>query len=214
MYSTLQLAYSFVLFLVASFSIFMYIKKDGRKQDFLYIYLGVSFCLEFGMFVLQTHFSSTSSFGFLYNAYILFCSFFFLKYYNQGQRRGFIVLNNIIFLLFLIIYTMFLYKSYKEVNQVIGISFSLVYILYSLIWMYGKLKYPDFKSITADPKFWISCALLFWGVFFLLRIIPRYLFNQMDVQVLIISQSFFFVINIFFYFLFFIGLIKYLKKYE
>ncbi|WP_155845042.1 hypothetical protein [Chryseobacterium daeguense] len=97
-------------------------------------------------------------------------------------------------------------------NQVIGISFALIYILYSLIWFYGKIKNPSLEKITNDPKFWIASGLLFWGVFFILRIIPRYFFNKVDGEVLIVSQSFFFIINIFFYLLFLISLIKYSKN--
>lgn len=202
MYSSLPLIYLLVLFLVAFFSILLLSKRGGKQQDFLYVYLGVSFSLECLMFLLQEILNDNSEFGIFYNIYIVFCSLFFLKYFNRAQKREFVRSNTLIFLLFLILYSIFFLKSCKEVNQTIGISFALVYIIYSLIWLYGKLKYPDSESITSDPKFWIACALLFWGVFFLLRIIPRYLFDKIDNQVLIISQSFFFWNK--YYFLFFI----------
>lgn len=214
MYLALPFIYLSILFLVAFFSILLLMKRGGKQQDFLCLYLCISFSLECLMFLIQRFFNDNSTFGFLYNIYILFCSFFFLKYFNREQKREFTLFSNIIFLSFFILYIIFFYKSYKEVNQAIGISFALVYIIYSLLYFYGKIKYPDSKSITSDPKFWVSCALLFWGVFFLLRIIPRYLFDKMDEQVLIISQSFFLVINILFYSFFFISLIKYSKKYE
>jgi drug/metabolite transporter (DMT)-like permease len=114
----------------------------------------------------------------------------------------------------MLIFLFFIFKEYQEVNQIIGISFSLVYILYGLIWFYGKLSHPNEKSIMDDPKFWVSCGFLFWGVFFILRIIPRYLFNEVDHGTLIISQSFFFVINIFFYISFFVSLLKYSKNHD
>lgn len=212
MYTALQISYLIILFLVVSLSVLLCIRKGGKQQDFLYIYLGVSFSIEFLMYMIQIYLTDNANFGFLYNIYILFCTFFFLSFFNENQKKEFTVLNKAAFLLFLLIYIVFIFKNYREVNQVIGISFSLLYILYSLIWLYGKIKYPNLKSILDDPKFWVSCALLFWGVFFILRIIPRYLFDKLDEQTLIISQSFFFIINIIFYLLFFLALIKYNKE--
>lgn len=212
MYSSLQFIYLTILFLVASFSLFLCFKKGKKHQEFLCFYLGISFLLEFLMYVFQLIFKSSANFGFLYNLYILFCSIFFLGYFNRNQNRNLTKINNAIFSLLLLVYLFFIFKNYQEVNQVIGIAFALVYIFYSLIWFYGKIKYPNLKSITNDPKFWISFALLFWGVFFILRIIPRYLFSKIDAEVLIVSQSFFFIVNCIFYSLFFVSLIKYNKS--
>lgn len=214
MYSGFQITYLIVLLLVASFSVFLYFKKGGRQQEFLYFYLGTSFLLEFLMLIFQIYVGSSAKFGFLYNIYILLCPLFFLLYFNRNQNSSVIRLNTAVFIIFIIIFLSFIFKNYQEVNQTIGISFSLVYILYSLIWFYEKLKHPNEKVIMDDPKFWVSCGLLFWGVFFILRIIPRYLFNEVDSKVLIVSQSFFFVINILFYISFFVSLLKYSKKYE
>ncbi len=214
MYSDFQLAYLIILFLVASFSLILCIRNGKKQQEFLCLYLGLTFILEFLMYIVQIYFKTTANFGFLYNAYILFCTLFFLIYFNRGQDVVLVKINNVIFFLFLIIYLGFILKNYKEVNQTIGIAFSLVYILYSLIWFYGKLKRPNTRSIMQDPKFWISCGLLFWGVFFVLRIIPRYVFDKIDDKVLIASQSFFFIVNIIFYSLFFISLSKYTKKHN
>ncbi len=214
MYTSSQLAYLLVLFLVVSFSFFLYLKKGGRQQDFLCFYLGASFILEFLMLIFQIYFGSSAKFGFLYNIYILFCPLFFLFYFNRNQNSFVIKLNTAVFIIFIIIFLSFIFKNYQEVNQTIGISFSLIYIIYSLIWFYGKLKHPSEKIIMDDPKFWVSCGLLFWGVFFILRIIPRYLFNEVDNKTLIVSQSFFFVINILFYISFFISLLKYKKNYD
>jgi hypothetical protein len=140
---------------------------------------------------------------------ILFCGIFFLIYFNKNQDKILKRINTVVFSVFSLIYIFFIFKNYREVNQVIAISFALIYILYSLIWFYGKIKNPNLNSITNDPKFWVSCGLLFWGVFFILRIIPRYFFDEVDDEVLITSQSFFFVINIILYSLFFASLRKY-----
>lgn len=214
MYSIFQLIYLLVLFLVASFSLYLCIKKGGKQQEFLWLYLGISFVLEFVMFIFQIVFGSSSGFGFLYNIYFLFCPLFFMIYFNRKQKQLIVKLNTIVFAVFMLIFLFFIFKEYQEVNQIIGISFSLVFILYSLIWFYGKLSHPNEKSIMDDPKFWVSCGFLFWGVFFILRIIPRYLFNEVDHGTLIISQSFFFVINIFFYISFFVSLLKYSKNHD
>ncbi len=213
MYSSFQIAYIIVLFFVASFSIFLYLKIGGRQQDFLCFYLGTSFILEFLMFIFQIYFGSSIQFGFLYNLYILFCSLFFLFYFNRNQNLLLVKVNTFIFTIFAVIFLTFILKSYKEVNQIIAISFSLMYIIYSLTWLYGKIKYPNEIFIIDEPKFWISSGLLFWGVFFILRVIPRYMFDQFDNKILIVSQSFFFVINILFYISSFISLLKYSKMY-
>jgi len=202
-----------MLFLVATYSILLY-RNGKEQQEFLCIYLSITFCLEFMMYIFQIYFKSSADFGFMYNIYILFCGIFFLIYFNKKQRKALKRTNNIVFLVFLLIYVFFIFKNYREVNQIIGISFALIYIIYSLIWFYSKIKNPNLNSIANDPKFWVSCGLLFWGVFFILRIIPRYLFNEVDSEILIVSQSFFFLINIFFYTSFFISLLKYGKKYD
>lgn len=213
MYSNIQIIYLIILFLVATYSIFLC--KNGKKQqEFLCIYMSITFCLEFLMFIFQIFFKSSADFGFLYNLYILFCAIFFLMYFNKKQGRSLKRINNIVFLVFSLIYVFFIIKNHREISQVIGISFALIYIIYSLIWFYSKIKDPNLNSIANDPKFWVSCGLLFWGVFFILRIIPRYLFNEVDREILIVSQSFFFVINIFFYVSFFISLLKYKKRYD
>lgn len=212
MYSGFQLTYLITLFLVASFSIVLCIQRGKKQQEFLCLYLGLTFALEFLMYIFQIYFKSSANFGFLYNVYILFCSLFFLIYYSRRQHNTLRKINTYIFFLFFTIYLIFIFNNYREVNQIIAVSFSMIYILYSLVWFCGKLKFPNTEKIIHDPKFWVSCGLLFWGVFFILRIIPRYLFNKVDDEVLIISQSFFFVINILFYCVFFISLIKYNKK--
>jgi len=209
MYTSSQLAYLLVLFLVVSYSVFLCIKNGQKQQEFLCIYLSITFCLEFLMYIFQIYFKSSADFGFLYNLYILFCGIFFLIYFNKNQDKILRRVNTVIFSAFSLIYVFFIFKNYKEVNQVIAIAFALVYILYSLIWFYGKIKNPNLNSITDDPKFWVSCGLLFWGVFFILRIIPRYFFDKVNDEVLITSQSFFFIINIILYSLFFVSLRKY-----
>ncbi len=214
MYSGFQITYLVVLLLVASFSVFLCLKKGGRQQEFLCFYLGASFILEFLMLIFQIYFESSAKFGFLYNVYILFCPLFFLFYFNRNQDKFLVKLNTFVFVIFTMIFLSFIFRNYREVNQIIGISFSLTYIIYSLIWFYGKLKNPSEKIIMDSPKFWVSCGLLFWGVFFILRIIPRYLFDEVDHKILIVSQSFFFIINILFYISFFISLIKYNKEYD
>lgn len=211
MYSEFQLAYLFVLFTVTSFSIYLYLNKV-KKQEGLYIYLTISFFLDFLMFILQMLYKSTAQFGFLYNIYIFFCAFFFMIYFNRNQSKNLKILNKLIFCCFLLIFFVTIISNFIEINQVIGMSFGFLYIFYSLIWFYGKIMYPDNKSILDDSKFWVSSGLLFWGVFFILRIIPRYLFSKVDGQLLIVSQSFFFCVNIIFYSLLFISLLKYNKK--
>lgn len=211
MYSNFQLVYMIILFLVASFSIFLCIKNGRKQQEFICFYLGITFCLEFLMYIFQICFKSSTNFGFLYNIYILLCTLFFLNYYNRKQVRELIKMNNVVFGIFIVFYIYYIFKNYKEVNQVIGICFALLYILYSLFWFYGKLKYPDLIGIWDEPKFWISCGLLFWGVFFILRIIQRYLLNEINNEGLIVFQSIFFIVNMLFYLLFFVSLIKYNK---
>jgi len=211
MYSEFQLAYLTVLFMVTTFSVFLSLKKQ-KEQEFLYIYLIVSCLLDFLMFVLQKNYMSTAKFGFLYNIYILFCALFFLVYFNKNQSKNLKILNRLIFTGFLLVFSVSIFHNFMEINQIVGMSFAFLYILYSLSWFYGKIMDSDQKSILDDARFWVSGGLLFWGVFFILRIIPRYLFSKVDAQFLIFSQSFFFFVNIIFYSLLFVSLLKYKKK--
>lgn len=213
MYTQFQLAYLLALFFVTFFSIYLYLKEE-KKQELLVVYLSISFLLDFLMFILQIFFTTTAEFGFLYNIYILFSGVFFLIYFNRNQIIKLKKLNTLIFGCFVTTFLVSIFNNFVEVNQIIGLSFAFLYILYSLIWFYGKIMSPDKKSIMDDPKFWVSSGLLFWGVFFILRIIPRYLFNKVDAELLIMSQSFFFWVNIIFYSILFISLLKYKKDGE
>lgn len=209
MYSGFQLTYMIILFLVAFFSIFLCVKNGRKQQEFICFYLIITFCLEFLMYIFQIYFNSSTNFGLFYNIYILFCALFFLNYFNKKQVRELMKINNVVFGIFGVFYIYYIFKNYKEVNQVIGICFALLYILYGLFWLYGKLKYPNLIAIWDEPRFWISCGFLFWGVFFILRVIPRYLLYKINNEGLIIFQSIFFTINIIFYLFFFVSLIKY-----
>lgn len=210
MYAEFQFAYLSVLFFVTVFSVCLVMKKV--QQEYLYIYLTVSFLLDFLMYCFQLCFTSTANFGFLYNIYILFCGVFFLIYFNRDQTKHLKTITTLFFCAFLATFSIYIFNGFVEINQVIGIAFSFLYISYSMIWFYGKIMKPNKESILDDPKFWVSCGLLFWGVFFILRVIPRYLFDKVDEQLLLVSQLFFFIINMVFYSLLFVSLLKYKKK--
>lgn len=210
LYSIFQIVYLLVLF--STVCIALYFLKKGMSLEFLWLYLSVSFGLDFLMFVLQFFFITTVKLGYLYNLYIVFSAYFFLNYFNKSLSRPLKRINYLFFSSFLLLFVFFVFENFYEVNQKNGIAFSMLYIVYSLIWFYSKIQSPDQVSIMEDSKFWVASGLLLWAVFFILRIIPRYLFSKVDHELLVLSQSFFFVINILFYSLLFVAILKYNRK--
>ncbi|WP_157859408.1 hypothetical protein [Chryseobacterium angstadtii] len=95
-----------------------------------------------------------------------------------------------------------------EYDYRIGIVLALFYICSALFWMGYRIINVDNRKITAHPRFWISVGLILWSSFFILRSIPMYLFEKIDEEFQKMLRNVFYIVNIVFYILFFIALLK------
>ncbi|WP_141395620.1 hypothetical protein [Chryseobacterium timonianum] len=96
----------------------------------------------------------------------------------------------------------------------IGIVLSLFYICTALFWMGNRIVNVDNRKITEHPKFWISVGLIVWSSFFILRSIPMYLFETIDEEFQKMLRALFYIVNIVFYILFFVALLKSKKTFD
>ncbi|KQW98810.1 hypothetical protein ASC72_11785 [Flavobacterium sp. Root420] len=78
-----------------------------------------------------------------------------------------------------------------------------------MLWFYQKIAFPSKDKIIDDPNFWTSTALLLWSCFFIFRVIPRYFFDTIDKDFLILLRELVYIINSIMYLLFFKALMKY-----
>ncbi|KQT21925.1 hypothetical protein ASG31_00855 [Chryseobacterium sp. Leaf404] len=199
------------LFFTAVYSLYLGLQKTFKQQNFLAVYLCVSFLVEIFVY-LKVMLNPSYEDGVIYQSYIIFSTAFMFLYLVNNKIPNLRILGITSFVIFLLCSSFFFYKSPYQISQSMGVTFSLCYIFLSLVWLFGKLRTPGRENILKNPKFWVASGLMFWGVFFILRIIPRRLFKDLDDDLLILSQSFFNIINIFFYLLFFIALLKYKNR--
>ena len=106
----------------------------------------------------------------------------------------------------IIVFTKFLEEDFDSKLGIIG---ALFFIINSLFWFYQKLNSFDSEKIIEDPHFWVSSGLLPWSVFFIFRVVPMYLFNDIDKGFLHVLKIVLNIINIIMYSMFYIALRKF-----
>ncbi len=202
--------YKFVLLLVTIKSYNLSRELNLSAQNFLFIYLCVSICIEvisFSVYIIHPD----SKNGLLYNLYNIFSILFFYFYFSKKLKSNFRRLasfTTIISLSYIIFYTSFFSMDY---DKNIGITLLSFYLINSLLWFYQKISFFDERRIADDPAFWISTSLLMWSCFFLFRVTPMFYFAKEDkefLEFLKVGQN---IINIVMYIMFYISLKKYEK---
>ena len=200
--------YEIILLLTLLKSIVLVRKYNLSSQNYLVIYLLVTFLVEvFSWIVLLI--DKDSQWSFQYNFYCVFCIVFFWYYYSSLFDTSLKKKANILSVLLLIGVLVFPNFLGENLESKLIIALPLFYILYSMLWFYQKIAFPSKDKITDDPNFWISTALLFWSCFFIFRVIPRHLFDSRDKVFLILLRELLYIINCIMYLLFFKGLLKY-----
>ncbi len=205
------LIYKMILFLSTIKSYNLGIKYSFRSQNYLFIYLLITFSIEIVYFVLRLFYKQEIQ-KTTYHFYVVFCIIFFYNFFSNDFDDKF---KKISFLItfFSIFYILFFTNLwYSEFDKNIGIAFVLFNILMLLLWFYQKISSKKIGEISDDPYFWISSGLLIWSCFFLFRVVPMFSFNKILPQfqnVLICLQD---IINILMYSLFYIALQKFEKK--
>ncbi|VXB85033.1 conserved membrane hypothetical protein [Flavobacterium sp. 9AF] len=204
---TLLFLYIVCLFLTTCNAIVLGMKYSFRTQNYLAIYLFVTFFLETYGFVKTC--LQEQDFAIYFNLYSIFSILFFCFYFS---KIFFINLKKILFITtFIILLYIFIFIDFLSTDFVIslGLIVAIFYIFNSLLWFNQKFKLPVKDKITNDPNFWIATALLLWSTYIIFRISPMYLFQKEDSYFLAILKKISSVVNIIMYSLFFIGLEKY-----
>lgn len=185
----------------------------GRKygfssQNFLFVYLFVTFLIE-GFSFIMDKINENIIIGLPYNLYLIFVLSFFYLYYADQLPAVFKTLSGLflaVSLLYIGIFTEFLGSAFDE-N--IAVAVMLFLIVHAVIWFYCKLNSADEESILDNPCFWISSGLLLWGTFGIFRCLPMYYFYHTDQEFSDFIKANFTGVNIIFYTLIFISLHKY-----
>ncbi len=200
------------LFCVTLKSIVQAIQTKGKNQNYLFVYLTVTFLCEFSALVMD-FFSINQWNGLQYNLYVMFCIFFFTYFYLRlltNKIRHAAILVFVLTLAYIIVQTRF-YE--QEFDVKIGVSFAMYSILLSLLWFYQKLMSISISGILDDANFWVSTAILMWSCFFLFRVVPMYFLYTKDKEFLTILKTILDTVNIIMYIFFFMALLKYKQNF-
>ena len=169
------------------------------RQNFLPVYFSFIVSIEIG------HYYKLFPVAVYHSTPLFFILFF--KSYFQNQIKNYKNLIAILGVIALIISICFYsYEGFDTYSTPAGTSMSVLYIVYSLLWLLSQIINPDENSLLKKQAFWISSSLLIWAVFFIFRSIPMYWLNRYDYDFLIQINFGFQIITIFSYVLFLRGL--------
>ncbi|UFH31000.1 hypothetical protein LNP04_13555 [Chryseobacterium sp. C-71] len=203
--------YKIILLLVAIKSYILSRRYSLSAQNYLLIYLAVSFLTDTVSFLLYIIYPE-SKIGLLYNLYDIFSIIYFYFYFSKiliNNLKKISFFTTIIVLIHILFFSNFLDLDF---DKNIGIALLSFFIVNSILWFYQKISFFDEYKITEDPTFWISTALLMWSCFFLFRVAPMFYFAKEDKEFLQFLREGQNIINIGMYIMFYISLIKYEKN--
>lgn len=201
----LDTLYFILLFATAIKSLHLILNKNNQNS-YLFIYLCVVLSQE--CFLKYQSFFQNYNYFYLYNLFDIFSIIFFTFFYFSHTRYKLITGIGVTALVCYSYFSNNIFISYFDNG---GIISAICLLLFSLLDYTFILKNRTIIKITSIPFFWVSTALLLWSVFFLFRLIPRFLFQNIDHNFMEILRSFFQLINVITYALFFIALTKFEK---
>lgn len=202
--------YLAILSIASLKSLILGIRKKFYVQNYFFIYLGITLFIE--IYGLYKTYLEEFNYAYIFNFYFIFSIIFFWFYYSKVLTKTTKIISHIAFL-GAIVYTLFFTKFLGEdFDSKLGILGALFFIINSLLWLYQKLNSYDDEKITEDPHFWVSSGLLLWSVFFIFRVAPMYLFNDIDKEFLQVLKIVLNIINIVMYSMFYVALTKFEKR--
>lgn len=147
------------------------------RQNFLWVYFLLVVVYELGLFkkIIPPEMYNSSP-----PVYIAFFTFYF-GFQKNSFRKTVYALGSVA-----IGYCLYVFYSNGIKNYSIGagVTASIAYVLFALLWFISQLTNVDEISLLKKQAFWISASLLIWSVFFLFRLIPMYWLNINDIQFL------------------------------
>ncbi len=143
-----------------------------------------------------------------YNYYILLATILFsIIYIFEYKNKKIQLLYTSFSIGILVAVCIILLNNTSAFSTTASIIFCFFCIINALIWLIHCLFDIKEISIIRMPLFWFSTAFLFWGCFFLFRIVPANYFSKQDPFFLSQVQIFFNVINIITYILYLLALL-------
>ncbi|WP_326986039.1 hypothetical protein [Chryseobacterium sp. MP_3.2] len=85
----------------------------------------------------------------------------------------------------------FIYESPHIFPVEVGVIISLTYATFALIWFSYHLKNMEKVFIAQMQGFWVSAAILFWGIIFLFRVTLMYYLQTHDPEFLLLLHQIF-----------------------
>ena len=198
--------YEIILLITLLKSIVLVRKFSLSSQNYLFVYLLITFLIELSSWVIIL---IKKDWSFQYTVYCVFCIAFFWFYYTQSFQKKLRKKVHFVSGLISLSVLLFSFFSKEEIGSLLIIALPIFYIVFSIFWFYQKIALPSESKITNDPNFWISTGLLLWSCFFIFRVVPRDFFNIEDQAFLELLREFLYAINCVMYLLFFKALIEY-----
>ncbi len=203
--SLLDIIYNTILVLCFVYSAFLSVKFGFKKTNYLFFYFFVTIVTEFSVYLAKEIYKIYLDW--IYNYFCLFFILFFAFYYIRIVPKKFkqfiIILTSVFTLIFLFNFD-FKLTSFQTV---LGLITSFYIIILCIYWFYVKLNSITLEPILSDPTFWITSGLLISSIFFVFRITPRYLFDEIDKSFLLLIHSIYLFVVIIEYSLFFVSLL-------
>jgi hypothetical protein len=200
--------YFFIFFCCVVFSLIQKIK--GINNDYIYIYLTLVFSIDFCVLIFAKFFKTdiTGIYFFSDLINILFAYLYFVLQFSKEKKILLLTILCLIFLFFNM--TKWSKNNYEDSWGLISSFYTIFVCLFGFYKIIESSSSSD-KKIQDLPFFWFAIAMLLWCVIFLLRIVPRFYFQNTDKLFMDGIRRFFGIINIITYCLFFILLYKYQK---
>lgn len=197
----INFCYQIVLTIAFCLSLYYLWRFGAKKQHYLFLYLGLAFFVELILYLCSI-FLPDLKLDFVYHYFTLLAVAYFTFVYRSDTKGFYRKIYLMVFFLFLGIAFSQIFSGSNNLSQVVAFSFAFVHIIFALTRFAFEILNASEESIHKKPLFWVSTAILFWSIFFLLRIAPRFVFSKTDAEFHTISKLIFGAANIVTYVLF------------
>lgn len=147
-------------------------RKVSRASG-LWIYFLLVLLFEFDMILHQPT-------PLIYKYSPIFLTIALMLYYLKSIEPKFKLYLWILGVAGVVLSIIFVAVSEEQFSNNAGLVKALATISFCLLWFFSQLAMPNNTPIIKKLAFWVSSALLLWSIFFIFRLMPRYLLNTQD----------------------------------
>lgn len=199
----MDIIYYLIVYISFFYSVYLALLKKNAQNYFFVYYFLVIVC----DILLAKVFKENGLLSLVIYFLLSMCFFSFYFYRNLKGKKQKIILLSVFTIVFILSIIFQVSIGVKKYSIFFLLSVSFFYIFLSSLWFYESFIDMDEKTLYSKQAFWISTAILFWGVFFIFRTIPMYYFNLHDLEFLKVIAKIFTVVNILTYLFIFRGLL-------